>query len=758
MIVKKIKHTTNTKPKEWQIGDLVDYIRNPALRNRGEKIEHAGYRNFITDTHTAQKLEMIALARETVRSKMPVNHWVFSWPEGEQPTRAQVDELVDIFLEEMGLKEHQAIYGLHCDTRNYHVHIAVNRVHPETLKVVRTNNGFDIREAHKIKAFIEKKQGWSELANAPFVYTEDGELGERKLLDPAVKPTPKAQDFERATGEKSAQRIAQERGHEFIKNAQSWRELHAGLKSAGLRFEKKGSGAIIWVGEQAVKASSVDRAFSMGKLCKRLGEFVAGNYEDIAPSPAPEPLYAALRPAWEMYRNAVKAERQAKKALEEKLRYEVRHLKVQQARERREKLARIAKYGVPFLNIGRHCLKLEHVEQLRLLRDRLKSVSRLRRAKRFSDWLNAQGRPIYPIYPATQEVTGKARHPPAPIAPEAASLPQAKLFMEYANAVNAERYRVTAIKMDANGEKKMMILDKQNGEGRGFTPEELLCRMAEIVKLATHGENIYYTPLSERKHHILIDDMSPEKIMQLQKDGFKPAVFLETSSGNYQCILTFPKFQGAFDREIGNRLAVGLNKRYGGSQLSAGVHPHYAPGFKNRNLKYEHKDGTVHRVSLSYFVRQECQKALIEARKIEQACAMAKKQTEQQASLPPHIAAQGEPSTQLAYFKHWANIRAHITIEDYSRVDAMIALRLRFNGHSQEAVAETIRTCAPSIRGSGAKRNWERYAERTAAYAFGYAGDRDIERTAKNLTLWQEFDNRGESSLIRKKAIYSYMS
>ena len=103
------------------------------------------------------------------------------------------------------------------------------------------------------------------------MYTEDGELAERKLLDPAVKPTPKAQDFERATGEKSVQRIAQERAHELIKNAESWGELHASLKQVGLRFEKKGSGAIIWVGEQAVKASSVDRAFSMGKLCKRLG-------------------------------------------------------------------------------------------------------------------------------------------------------------------------------------------------------------------------------------------------------------------------------------------------------------------------------------------------------------------------------------------------------------------------------------------------------------------------------------------------------
>ncbi len=252
MIVKKIKHTVNSKPKEWQIGDLVDYIRNPDVKNKGEKIEHAGGMNFLTDTHVAQKMEMICLARESVRSKMPVNHYVFSWPEGEQPTPKQVDELVEFFLREMGLEGHQAIYGLHNDTRNYHVHIAVNRVHPETLKVVRTNNGFDIRQAHKVRAMIEKMQGWKPLENSPYVVTEEGDIAQR-ITDHEPKPSPKAVEFEMATGEKSAQRIAQERGHDIIKNARSWDELHEGLKKVGLRFEKKGSGAIIWVGETAIK-------------------------------------------------------------------------------------------------------------------------------------------------------------------------------------------------------------------------------------------------------------------------------------------------------------------------------------------------------------------------------------------------------------------------------------------------------------------------------------------------------------------------
>ena len=42
MIVKKVKYTDTDKPKVWQIGDLVDYIRSPHNTNAQEKIAHAG--------------------------------------------------------------------------------------------------------------------------------------------------------------------------------------------------------------------------------------------------------------------------------------------------------------------------------------------------------------------------------------------------------------------------------------------------------------------------------------------------------------------------------------------------------------------------------------------------------------------------------------------------------------------------------------------------------------------------------------------
>ena len=65
MIVKKVKYTDTDKPKVWQIGDLVDYIRYPHNTNAQEKIAHAGSRNFFAATHNGQKVEMITFLHGT---------------------------------------------------------------------------------------------------------------------------------------------------------------------------------------------------------------------------------------------------------------------------------------------------------------------------------------------------------------------------------------------------------------------------------------------------------------------------------------------------------------------------------------------------------------------------------------------------------------------------------------------------------------------------------------------------------------------
>lgn len=62
---------------------------------------------------------------------------------------------------------------------------------------------------------------------------------------------------------------------------------------------------------------------------------------------------------------------------------------------------------------------------------------------------------------------------------------------------------------------------------------------------------------------MLIDDMTAESLVRLQRDGYRPAVILESSPGNFQCLLTIAKLGSRFDRDVGNRLTERLNKEYG---------------------------------------------------------------------------------------------------------------------------------------------------------------------------------------------------
>ncbi len=103
---------------------------------------------------------MADLADVARRCPQPVQLWIVSWRQGEQPTAAQANRAVGLFLAEMGLSEHQCIYALHRNTDNYHLHLAINRVHPDTERVVTVNGGFDIEIAHRAIARIEHEQGW----------------------------------------------------------------------------------------------------------------------------------------------------------------------------------------------------------------------------------------------------------------------------------------------------------------------------------------------------------------------------------------------------------------------------------------------------------------------------------------------------------------------------------------------------------------------------------------------------------------------
>jgi hypothetical protein len=400
VIVKKVPTSKLAAPKSkaLNVRALADYIAGPNAGGDGEKVEHRGALNLLNIDHDGQVDEMIDLAETARRSPQPVQHWIMSWREGEQPTSAQADEAAAMLLDEMGLPGHQVIYALHRDTKNCHLHLAVNRVHPETEKVITVNNGFDHEVAHRAIARIEHRQGWQREDRALFVAGPDGEVERSQPRGGRQRqPSSRARDFEERVGERSAQRIALEVAAPIIRESRRWDEMHEALAREGIRFERKGSGAILWVGDEPVKASSAGRECSMSALQKRLGEFTPSPPPRSPPPPqrAPQPIEPASLP-WNRYIDersrhhqewAAGRERTAEQQRDGWQRMSERH-----RRERSDILGRSWIDRGELLNATRSVLAARQAQEKAELRDQQKLERAAlhkdhRRFPTFRDWL-----------------------------------------------------------------------------------------------------------------------------------------------------------------------------------------------------------------------------------------------------------------------------------------------------------------------------------------------------------------------------------
>lgn len=301
MIGVKVKNPRKSASKAVRILRLVAYIRDPAIEGGREKCIYAGARGFLTDGPGSQTAEMLALSQEAVRSPDTISHYVLSWQEGEHPTPEQVEEAVSLFMGELGLEDHQVIYALHADTDNLHLHLVVNRVHPDSLKVIKPNRGFDIEAVHRAVAVIENRQGWRRELNGRYQVLAEGTVQRtRPAPDRRRQPDQPVRDMERRTGEKSAERIAIEEAVPVIRRATSWQDLHQQLAVVGIKYEKTGSGALLFVGDVAVKASRVDRGASLIQLQKRLGVYEFPPVLQPVAARVPLPV-TADEPGWVHY-------------------------------------------------------------------------------------------------------------------------------------------------------------------------------------------------------------------------------------------------------------------------------------------------------------------------------------------------------------------------------------------------------------------------------------------------------------------------
>jgi hypothetical protein len=119
---------------------------------------------------------------------------------------------------------------------------------------------------------IEYAQGWQTESNTWSEINERGELVRKPYSHENAVPQ-KVQDMENLTGEQSAIRKAQNALKDKLKGLSTWEDFYNLLSLKGMKYQKKGSGAIISIDGVTVKASDVSRNLTLGKLEKQLGPF-----------------------------------------------------------------------------------------------------------------------------------------------------------------------------------------------------------------------------------------------------------------------------------------------------------------------------------------------------------------------------------------------------------------------------------------------------------------------------------------------------
>lgn len=297
-----IRHIPMKKARASSYSGLVQYLSND--QNKQERVGEICLSNCTSMDPVWAVQEVLATQAKNQRAKGDKTyHMLISFSSSERPTDEVLRELEERVVSSIGFKEHQRISVVHHDTDNLHIHIAINKIHPQTYHMIEPYR------AYKTFAEVASKL--------------EVEFGLRKTNHQTRKGRSEnlADDMERHSGIESLINWMKCHCKEKIEEANDWAAVHCLLAENGLQLRSKANGLVFCNAEGlTVKASSISRNFSLKNLESRLGVFVPfSGSENIATSNCYryEPLNIKLLDSklYEIYqlervhRNAIRTER-----------------------------------------------------------------------------------------------------------------------------------------------------------------------------------------------------------------------------------------------------------------------------------------------------------------------------------------------------------------------------------------------------------------------------------------------------------------
>lgn len=291
MIAKKIAKKADVADSFTRLGTYIS-----AAPEAGEKLD----RFWIGNCNAGETLDDLpaALAEiEAVRQQKPkvkdkTYHLVVSFRDSdrEKLTDAALKDIADSFVTALGFEGHQYVAGTHINTDNFHMHVGINKVHPQTHRVLTPFRDFKILE--RVSRAMERKYGL-----AVDLGMSDRDLAQAPGLSPAAK------DHEARTWEVSFQRWMMDTRATLlpeIQQAATWADLHETLARHRVQIKPQGAGMVFASDDgQTMKASAFDRSCSKAALEKRLGAYqprqelaapgVSPPTPDLSTPPTPPP-------------------------------------------------------------------------------------------------------------------------------------------------------------------------------------------------------------------------------------------------------------------------------------------------------------------------------------------------------------------------------------------------------------------------------------------------------------------------------------
>lgn len=279
------------------------------------------------------------------------------------------------------------------------------------------------------------------------------------------------------------------------------------------------------------------------------------------------------------------------------------------------------------------------------------------------------------------------------------------------------------------------VFDRQSKKmmNRVWPRAELENSIAWLKRMNARGNDIFIRPAGNHGL-VLVDDLKPEAIERMRRDGLQPAAVLETSPNNYQAWVKFS--DKPLQPEVRKVLARGLAQQYEGDSGSADAH-HYGrmAGFTNRKPKYERK-GRQPFVLLHESSGEIAQRGQIAIQHAEAALDKAAAQQERESRLQAIQNAPGRHNSRDPMSEYQA--QAKLLLErygadaDFSKLDWMIACSMSRKGYGASQVASAIEQCSPHVESRKAG-HIEDYAQRTATNAAQHVASEAKQQRAQQI-------------------------